>query len=173
MSPICRRWSSCWASTGVFSSSKVVDLIGEDLLAGADQEEVEITPSGEDTLGKAKQIQIRAAQLRVTFDPLTSEVLEPFGDYLSPKQMREEGMREVGVPAGLLPELHELEVGQVERAIKGVGSGREQARDILALRSMRRFRVYREAVALVFQAKRPGTSSSTSPSTAPSPSAIH
>lgn len=133
--------------------STVVALIGDDLLSGTDQEEVEITPFGEDTLQKAKQIQIRAAQLRVTFDPLTSEVLEPFGDYLSPKQLREEGMREVGLPAGLLPELHQLEVGQVERAIKGVGSGREQARDVLALRSMRRFRVYRQAVGLVFQAK--------------------
>lgn len=133
--------------------STVVALIGDDLLSGTDQEEVEITPFGEDTLENAKQIQIRSAELRVTFDPLTGEVLEPFGDYLAPKQLREEGMREVGLPVALVPELHQLEVGQVERAIKGVGSGREQARDVLALRSMRRFRVYRQAVGLLFQAK--------------------
>jgi hypothetical protein len=132
----------------------LVNLISTDFLRNTGAaEEVTITELGQEALDDASQIQVQATQLRVVFDPLLAEVIPPFSDFLAPKQLADERIREVGVPAGLVPELHQLEVGDVERAIRAVSGRAEQARDILALRSMRRFRVYRPAVAMAFRAK--------------------
>ena len=45
-----------------------------------------------------------------------------------------------------------MDVRDVERVVRQVSSGREQLQDILALKSMRRFRVFRPAIALVYRA---------------------
>lgn len=132
----------------------LVSLITSDHLRSASgHDTVSITELGEEALETASQIQAKTRQLRVVFDPLLKEVIEPFGDFLQPAELAKAGAREVGVPAGLVPELRQLDVAGVERVIRQIGGGREQARDVLALSTMRRFRVFRPAVVMVFRAK--------------------
>jgi len=132
----------------------LVSLIAKDLLLLAPGAgEVLITAAGEQMLADAVQIEPESAQLRIVFDPMLRDVIEPFGDYLQPRDLRDLGVKEISVPKKLVPELHQIDLRDVERVLKQIGGGREQTSNILALRSMRRFRVYRPAVALIFQAE--------------------
>lgn len=132
----------------------LVSLVTSDHLRGASgYDSVSITELGQEALDSATQIQAKSRQLRVVFDPLLSEVIEPFGNFLQPAELADAGIREVGLPVRLVPELRQLDVAEVERVIRQVGSGREQARDVLALSTMRRFRVFRPVVAMLFRAK--------------------
>ena len=132
----------------------LVTLISKDLLSlDASTGSVRVTAAGEAVLADAVQIEPESAQLRAVFDPILRDVIEPYGDYLQPRDLRDQGIKEISVPTKLVPQLHQIDVRDVERVVKQMGSGREQTSDVLALRSMRRFRVYRPAVALVFQAE--------------------
>jgi hypothetical protein len=131
----------------------LVGLIAKDLLHLAPgAEEVRITPAGEKLLADAVQIEPESVQLRIVFDPMLRDVIEPFGDYLQPRDLRDLGIKEIGLPKKLVPELHQIDLRDVERVLRQIGGGREQTSNILTLRSMRRFRVYRQAVALIFRA---------------------
>lgn len=135
----------------------LVSLVTSDLLRNTGEaEEVSLTETGQEALDTASQVQVRPAAIRVVFDPLLEEVLEPFGDFLQPKELAQAGIKEARIPALRVPDVHRLDISEVSRVIRKMGGEREQARDILALRSMRRFRVYRPAIAMVYRAK--GTS---------------
>jgi hypothetical protein len=135
----------------------LVTLITKNLLQGAENlEDVQMTEMGEETLAELVEIVPESAQLRVVFDPVLRNVIEPYGDFLQPRELRDKGIKEIGIPARLMPELHHLDVREVERVIRDMGGGREQTRNVLALRSRRRFRVFRTAIALLFRAE--GTS---------------
>jgi len=132
----------------------LVTLITSDHLRGStDYNEVSITQMGEETLEESSRIQVRSRQIRIGFDPMLKEAVEPFGNYLPPKDLAEEGIRGAGLPSSLVPELHDLSPGEVERIVRSMGGGREQASDVLALSAMRRFRVYRPATAMAFRAE--------------------
>jgi hypothetical protein len=131
----------------------LVSLIERDLLAlAADGDVVHITEAGKAVLDEAIEIRPVAMQVRAVFDPMLGDVLEPYGDFMAPRELADRGIREISLPALLRPELHQIDVREVERVVRQMGGGREQTSDILALRSMRRFRVYRPAIALVFAA---------------------
>jgi len=130
----------------------LVSLVTADRLRGASSEEVALTEIGEEALREAAEVQIKMKQVRVVYDPLSETVIEPFG-FLQPRELAKEGVREVAVPASLIPELHQLDVGDVERVLRRIGGGREQTSDILSLRTMRRFRVFKPAVAMVYRTK--------------------
>jgi hypothetical protein len=133
----------------------VVDLIVKEQVALGDGEsrELRLTSRGQQVVADAEEIRPMAAHLMVNFDGLLQEVVAPFGDYLQPRQLKEYGIREIPLPSKLQPELHRLDVRDVERVVRQVGMGRDQLRDILALKSMRRFRVFRPAVALVYRSE--------------------
>ena len=131
----------------------LVSLVTSDHLRNApDYDSVSITELGEEALETASQIQAKTRQLRVAFDPLLKSVIEPFGEFLQPAELADAGIKEVGVPVGLVPDLRHIDVADVERVVRQIGRGREQERDVLALRSMRRFRVFRPALAIAFRA---------------------
>ena len=90
---------------------------------------------------------------------LLQEVVAPFGDYLQPRELKAYGIREIPLPSRLQPELHRIDVRDVERVVRAVGGGRDQLRDILALKAMRRFRVFRPAVGSSIGPRAPRTRS--------------
>lgn len=133
--------------------STIVDLVVKDqvVLDGDNSRGLRLTSRGRQVLEDALEIRPVATQLSVNFDGLLQEVVAPFGEYLQPRQLKEFGVREIPLPSRLQPELHRIELRDVERVIRQAGSGREQLRDILALKSIRRFRVFRPAIALVYR----------------------
>lgn len=131
----------------------LVSLMSRDLVALTEGDHVELTVEGETVMGDAMQIEPEEVDLRVIFDPLLKDVVEPYGDYLQPRELKERGIKEISVPTKLIPELHQIDVRDVERVVKQMAAGREQTQDVLALTTMRRFRVFRPAVALVFRAE--------------------
>lgn len=132
----------------------LVSLVSKDLMALTGQgDELRVTSEGEVVMTEAMQVQPEEADLRVVFDPLLKDIIEPYGDYLQPRELRDRGIKEISVPTKLVPDLDQIEVRDVERVVKQMGSGREQTSDVLALRTMRRFRVFRPAIALVFRAE--------------------
>lgn len=132
----------------------LVSLVTKDLMALTGQgDQLCVTTEGEAVMTDAMQIQPEEADLRVVFDPLLKEIIEPYGDYLQPRELRDLGIKEISVPTRLIPDLDQIEVRDVERVVKQMGAGREQTSNVLALRTMRRFRVFRPAIALVFRAE--------------------
>lgn len=135
--------------------STIVDLVvKEHVTLGAEEPaRLRLTPRGRQVLAEAIEIRPTATQLNVNFDGLLQQVVAPFGEYLQPRQLKEQGIREIPLPTRLQPELHRIDVRDVERVVRDVGGGREQLRDVLALKSMRRFRVFRPAIALVYRSE--------------------
>lgn len=132
----------------------LVSLVTKDLMALTGQgDQLCVTTEGNEVMTEAMQIQPEEADLRVVFDPLLKDIIEPYGDYLQPRELRDRGVKEISVPTRLIPDLDQIEVRDVERVVKQMGAGREQTSDVLALRTMRRFRVFRPAIALVFRAE--------------------
>jgi hypothetical protein len=133
----------------------VVDLVVKEQVAVVDDAggALRLTARGKHVLDEAQEIQPVATQLSVNFDGLLQEVVPPYGDYLQPRDLKQNGIREIPLPSRLQPELHRMDVRDVERVVRQVSSGREQLQDILALKSMRRFRVFRPAIALVYRSR--------------------
>jgi hypothetical protein len=132
----------------------IVRLMAKDLVAlTGEPEQIRVTPGGEHVLEEAMEIEPEQTDLRVIFDPLLGDIVEPYGDYLQPRALRDAGIKEVSVPTNLIPELHQIDVRDVERVIKQMGAGHEQTSDVLALHTMRRFRVFRPGIALVYRAE--------------------
>lgn len=130
----------------------VVDLVVKEQVAvdeagGA----LRLTARGKHVLDEALEIRPVATQLSVNFDGLLQEVVPPYGDYLQPRDLKQSGIREIPLPSRLQPELHRMDVRDVERVVRQLSTGREQLQDVLALKSMRRFRVFRPAIALVYR----------------------
>jgi predicted transcriptional regulator len=131
----------------------VVPLVEKGMLESDDDERVTITDEGRLALEAAAEIRVESQRLRVVYDPLLRQVEEPYGDFLQPRELKRLGIREVAVPAKLVPSLTQLDVREVEAVIKQMGGAREQTSDILALRDMRRYRVFNPGVAMVFRAE--------------------
>jgi hypothetical protein len=131
----------------------VIDLVVKEQLSLGDggTPVLELTARGRQVLADAATIQPVASALTVNFDGLVQEVLPPFGDYLHPRHLKEHGIREIPLPSRLRPELETLDIREIEAVIRQIGGGREQLRDILAIKSMRRYRVFRPAMALLFR----------------------
>jgi hypothetical protein len=131
----------------------LVELVQRGMLAlDGEGKRVYVTESGREVLEDAEEIVPEPMPIHVMFDPILGEVLEPYGDFLTPRELKERGMREISIPARLRPDLHQVNLRDVEQVVRQMGGGREQTSDILALRSLRRFRAYRPAVALVYTA---------------------
>ena len=134
--------------------STIVDLVVKEQVAVADSSpELRLTERGRQVLDAALEIRPAATQLNVNFDGLLQEVVPPFGEYFQPRQLKEYGIREIPLPSRLQPELHRIDLRDVERVIRQAGTGRDNLQDVLALKSMRRFRVFRPAVALVYRSE--------------------
>jgi hypothetical protein len=154
-------YSAIAASLGIerrVLDATLVELMHKEQLAvqtegEAPDEVLNVTKYGQKTLADAAEIEPSLVQLAVNYDPLAKKVIPPFGDFLQPRELRDQGIREVPIPARLQPELHRLDLMEIERVVRGSVSGREQLRDVLALKAMRRFRVFRPAVALVYRAE--------------------
>lgn len=131
----------------------VVPLVEKGMLESDSDERVAITEEGRVALEEALEIRVEPQRLRVVYDPLLRQVEEPYGDFLQPRELKRLGIREVAVPAKLVPSLAQLDVREIESVIKQMGGAREQTSDILALRDMRRYRVFNPGVAMVFRAE--------------------
>jgi hypothetical protein len=110
-----------------------------------------LTPKGIRTLENATSVVPEEMEVEVDYDGLLRRPAMILDRWLSPVELKEIGAREIPPARVRPPELVDIDLAAVDSIIRQVGNSRRARRDLLALKAMRRRRIYQIAVALVFR----------------------
>lgn len=140
----------------------LVNLVGREAIvvgatsASSGGAHLTLTQRGRDILGDAALIVPRERLVDIDYDGLLREPTPFLKRYLEPRQLKDDGIREIAPHPAKRPGEDELRghLGRIESIIRQLGDAREQIREVLAVRAIeRRLRVFQRAIALVYRAE--------------------
>jgi hypothetical protein len=119
--------------------------------SGAARTYLALSPKGKRTLENATSVVPEEVEIEVDYDGLTRQPALALDRWLSPLDLKESGGREIPPSRVRPPELSEIDIRGIGAIIRQVGQRRHARRDLLALKAMRRRRIYQPAIALVYR----------------------
>lgn len=137
----------------------LVGLLADDDLAVAGgpmggAQALTVTQKGRHTLEELGSIVPEEAILEIHFDGLLRRPVAFVDNWLEPRDVRSEGLREIPPARTRPPELDDLPIDAIQAVVRRLGDRRHALRDILALKMIdQRKRIFQPAVALVYRAE--------------------
>jgi hypothetical protein len=135
----------------------LVGLLADDDLAVAGgpaggAQALTMTRKGQRTLEELGSIVPEEAVLEIHYDGLLRRPVTFVDNWLEPKDVRSEGLREIPPARTRPPELDDLPIDAIQAVVRRLGDRRHALRDILALKMVdQRKRIFQPAVALVYR----------------------
>jgi hypothetical protein len=137
----------------------LVGLLADDDLAVAGgpaggTQALTVTQKGRRTLEALGSIVPEEAILEIHYDGLLRRPVAFVDNWLEPRDVRSQGLREIPPARTRPPELDDLPIDAIQAVVRRLGDRRHALRDILALKMIdQRKRIFQPAVALVYRAE--------------------
>jgi hypothetical protein len=135
----------------------LVGLLADDDLAVAGgpmerSQALTLTRKGRQTLKDLGSIVPEDALLEIHYDGLLRRPVAFVDNWLEPRDVRSEGLREIPPARTRPPELDDLSIDAIQAVVRRLGDRRHALRDILALKMIdQRKRIFQPAVVLVYR----------------------
>jgi hypothetical protein len=111
-----------------------------------------LTQKGRRTLEELGSVVPEEAVLEVHYDGLLCRPLAFVDNWLEPRDIRSEGLREIPPAQTRPPELDDLPIDAIQDVVRRLGDRRHALRDILVLKMIdQRKRIFQPAVALIYR----------------------
>lgn len=116
--------------------------------------QVLLTQKGRMALATAKIIEPEERLVKLVFDPLLKKVVFlPTAALFRPKEVKEQGWMEIPTCGAKRPEVEDVPLADIDKAVRRMPSGQDQSRELLAVRRLERRELqFTPCIALYYRA---------------------